>query len=366
MERNLTIRISPTTLILFITFTLLVAAVIWLDYVIVLMALAFMIATGLRPFVDVFEHRLKLPHTVAVVLVFLVLLGLLALFGVVVIPTLIDQARSLADTLPSSLDKLRGSYAWLRVFDSRFAWLPPPTELAHGVQTRLTGWAASGLGLAGKIFGAMFMVFIVLISAFYILIDSRRLKDGLVALVPHGHRALFAAQLDPIGHKLGAYVRGVFSSISVLVVYLAIALTIAGEPMSLVLALMTGCFEIIPTLGPVLGAVPAILVGLTVSGKLGLIVFLIFVAGVFIQSNFIAPMLYSREVEMPPLLITVALLIGAELMGVLGAMTAVPALAVGMVLVQNVYIQPREAALRDRQAVARAMLASQTPASDEG
>jgi len=187
------------------------------------------------------------------------------------------------------------------------------------------------------------MVFIVLISAFYMLIDAPRLRAGLLRLIPRAHRPAWGAQFEPIGDKVGHYVRGVFLAISVLVAYLAVALTLAGEPLSLVLALVAGCFELIPTLGPVLGATPAILIGLTVSWKLALIVFAIFAVGVFVQSNFVAPMLYSREVELPPLLITFALLVGGELMGVAGAMIAVPVLAVTLLLVENLYLAPREA-----------------------
>jgi predicted PurR-regulated permease PerM len=358
-NRTITVRISTRSFTICLALLLAVVSVIYLNGVLVVMALAFMIATALGPAVGYFERRLKLVRPVAVVLAFLLLLAVLTVFGMIVSPTLIDQTRALATGLPAYGDKLKGSYTWLRVFDARFSWLPTTTALASLAQARLSTWGESGLGLAGKLFGAMFLVFIVLISAFYILMDSSRLKAGFLNLLPAEHRGLMGAQIDPVGRKIGAYVRGVMTSISILVVYLAIALTIAGEPLSLVLALMAGCFEIIPTLGPVLGAIPAILVALTVSWQLALVVFGIFVAGVFVQSNFVAPMLYSREVEVSPLLITVALLIGAELMGVVGAMIAVPVLAVTMVLVENLYIEPREAALKAR-------LLETRPAESEG
>lgn len=344
MERTVTVSISTRSFAICLALVVGVIAMIWLSDVLVVMWLAFMVATALDPAVGYFEHRIKLPRGFAVALAFVLLLGVLVIFGSIVIPTLLDQGRTLATDAPTYWNKVRGSYTWLRVVDGRFHWLPDPSSLATSVQSRVSGWAESGLGLAGKVFGAMFLIFIILISAFYILIDSHRLKAGFLRLIPPEHRELLGAQLDPIGQKIGAYVRGVLTSITVLVLYLAIALTVAGEPLSLVLALMAGCFEIIPTLGPVLGAIPAIVVGLTVSWKLALTVFGIFVAGVFVQSNFVAPMLYSREVEVPPLLITAALLVGGSLMGVPGAMIAVPVLAVALVLLENLYLEPRDKA----------------------
>lgn len=344
MPKTVTVRFSTRSLVTCLVLVVLTLAVIWLGEVLVVMMMALMLATALGPGVAYFERRLRLPRGPAVVAVFVLLLGSLMLFGMIVVPTLLDQARALATQFPAYLDKLRGEYTWLRVFDHRFMWLPDPSGLAAAMQSRLSGWAESGLGLAGKVFGFLFLVFIVLISAFYILLDTARLREGFIRLLPQAHRGLLAAQLDPIAGKIGAYVRGVMLSISVLVCYLAVALTVAGEPLSLVLALMAGCFEIIPTLGPVLGAMPAIVVALTVSTRLALVVFGIFACGVFIQSNFVAPMLYSREVELPPILITAALLVGGDLMGVPGAMVSVPVLAVALVLVENLYLEPRDLA----------------------
>jgi predicted PurR-regulated permease PerM len=342
MDRELTVRISMRTLVFALALVLGAIALIWLNLVLALMVLAFMVANALSPAVAYFQ-RLGLRRGGATVLTFVLLCGAMLVFGLVVIPVLFDQARTLLTNVPDYMEKLRGNYTWLRIFDARFAWLPDVSLLRSALQERLTGWAESGLGLAGKFFLVLFMVFIVMISAFYILIDAPRLRSGLLRLISPAHRAIWAAQLEPVGAKIGHYVRGVALAISVLVAYLAVALTLAGEPLSLVLALLAGCFEIIPTLGPVLGATPAILVGLTVSWKLALVVFLIFAFGVFVQSNFVAPLLYSAEVELPPLLITVALLVGGELMGVPGAMIAVPVLAVTLVLVENLYLLPREA-----------------------
>ncbi|MDB5100028.1 MAG: permease [Cyanobacteria bacterium RYN_339] len=342
MDRTLTVSISTRTLVIALALVGAGAALIWLNLVVALMVLAFMVASALSPTVAYFQRK-GLRRGAAASLVFVLLLAAMTLFGLLVIPVLADQAQTLFSNLPGYIEKLRGNYTWLRVFDARFSWLPDFNTVRAALQARVSGWTESGVGLAGKLCVFLFLIFIVLISAFYILLDAPRLRTGLLSVIPIAHRPIWAAQMEPIGNKVGHYVRGVMLAISILVAYLAIALTLAGEPLSLVLALMAGCFELIPTLGPVLGALPAIVVALTVSWKLAVVVFLIFAFGIFVHSNFVAPLLYSAEVELPPLLITVALLVGGELMGVAGAMIAVPVLAVAVVLIENLYLAPREA-----------------------
>ena len=100
--------------------------------------------------------------------------------------------------------------------------------------------------------------------------------------------------------------------------------------------------EIVPLVGSLIGSIPAILIALTVSWQLALVVVVIFLAGNFMQGNFVAPYVYSRSVNVSPVMITFALLIGGNLMGIAGALIAVPVMAAIQVLVQNLYVEPME------------------------
>jgi predicted PurR-regulated permease PerM len=270
------------------------------------------------------------------------LFGTLILLGLIVVPTLIDQAQTLVNNLPAYTAKVQQTYSWMRALDQRFHLLPSLDEAATAVSSFAAGWLASTLGWAGKLLGGVFTIFLILIITFFLLLDGPELKRGALSLVPPQHRAVMEAQFEPVALKLGAYVQGVLTSIGFLTMYLGIALSIAGEPLALVLALLAGLMEIIPMVGSLIGAIPAILIALTVSWQLALIVVIIFLVGNFIQGNFVAPYVFSRSVNVSPVMITFALLIGGSLMGITGALIAVPVMAALQVLVQNLYVEPME------------------------
>jgi predicted PurR-regulated permease PerM len=175
------------------------------------------------------------------------------------------------------------------------------------------------------------------VTTFFLLNDGAKLKEGLIRLSPPRYRMRLANLFEPVANQLGAYVRGQLTVISFLVTYLAIALSIARVPFSLVLALIAGLLDIIPMVG-ILGVIPAALVALTVSWKLSLLVVVLFTVGNFLEGNVISPLILSKSVDVPPILIFFSLMIGAQFMGIVGALLAVPVTAAALVIVKNLYL----------------------------
>jgi predicted PurR-regulated permease PerM len=310
--------------------------------ILVMLLIALIIASAMLPGINHFHKQLKWKRPIAILTVFGLLFGVLILLGLIVVPTLVDQAQTLVNNLPAYTAKVQQTYSWVRDLDQRFHLLPSMDEAATAVSSFAAGWLASTLGWAGKLLGGVFTIFLILIITFFLLLDGPELKRGALSLVPPQHRSVMEAQFEPVALKLGAYVQGVITSIGFLTTYLAIALSIAGEPLALVLALLAGLMEIIPMVGSLIGSIPAILIALTVSWQLALIVVAIFLVGNFIQGNFVAPYVFSRSVNVSPVMITFALLIGGSLMGITGALIAVPVMAALQVLVQNLYVEPME------------------------
>lgn len=330
--------------------------------ILVMLLIALIIASAMLPGINHFQEKLRWKRPVAIVAMFGLLFGSLILLGLIVVPTLVEQTQTLVANLPGYTAKVRQTYSWVQTLDARFHMLPSLAEAAATVSSFAAGWLASTLGWAGKLLGGVATVFLILIITFFLLLDGPDLKRGALSLIPPEHRAVWEAQFEPVALKLGAYVQGVLTSIGFLTTYLAIALSIAGEPLALVVALLAGLMEIIPMVGSLIGAIPAVLIALTVSWQLALVVVVIFLVGNFIQGNFVAPYVFSRSVNVSPVMITFALLIGGSLMGITGALIAVPVMAAILVLVQNLYVEPME-----RRALAAATLAPVGPlAPDDG
>jgi predicted PurR-regulated permease PerM len=341
---NRTVNVNITARSVLVALGILFAA--WLASkipdILVMLLIALIIASAMLPGINHFHKQLKWKRPIAILTVFGLLFGVLILLGLIVVPTLVDQAQTLVNNLPAYTAKVQQTYSWVRALDQRFHLLPSMDEAATAVSSFAAGWLASTLGWAGKLLGGVFTIFLILIITFFLLLDGPELKRGALSLVPPQHRPVMEAQFEPVALKLGAYVQGVMTSIGFLTTYLAIALSIAGEPLALVLALLAGLMEIIPMVGSLIGSIPAILIALTVSWQLALIVVVIFLVGNFIQGNFVAPYVFSRSVNVSPVMITFALLIGGSLMGITGALIAVPVMAALQVLVQNLYVEPME------------------------
>ncbi len=344
MNAPLTIHISVRSVLVVLGMAFLASLVYQIPAILTMGLVAAIIGSAMLPGVTFFIDRFKWPRGLAIAAMFAVV-GLIGLgLLLIVVPTVLHQAKMLADDLPTIITKLRGTYASLQGWDAQYHFLPDLDDAAKTISTFAGGWLASSVGWAGKLLGGVAALFIIGITTFFLLLDGPKLKAGLLKLVPPEHRDTFGAKFDPIAYKLGAYVQGLLINIGFLATYLAIALGLAGVPLALALAVVAGMCELIPLVGSLLGAIPALLIALTVSPFKALIVLIIFAIGNVIQGNVVAPFVFARSIEVSPIMIVFALLIGSQLMGVAGAIIAVPVMAMLLVLVQNLYVEPMERA----------------------
>jgi predicted PurR-regulated permease PerM len=364
-ERPLTIHISARSVVT----TLAIAAVAWAVWqipdVLTIVLVAAILASAMYPGVAWLVQQKGWPRAAAIAAMFGLVFGVLALMGVVVVPTVIDQAQQLAQNVPAYTAKLKATYAWLVGLDARFHVLPDLDAAAKTVSGFAAGWVTSSLGWATKLLGGVATFILIMIITFFILLDGPELERGVLRLVPPENRQLIAAQVEPVALKLGGYVQGMLISIGFLMTYVGIALSIADVPMALALALMAGLFELIPLVGSLIGAIPAVLVALTVSWKLALVVVAIFGVGNVIQGNVVAPFVFSRSVEVSPVMILLSLLVGGNLFGIAGAIIAVPLMAMCQVLIQNLYVEPMEQAFNAGLLVADPELGLLSPPPEE-
>lgn len=351
-RRALTIHISVSTVLTTLAVLGLAAVALQIPDILVMLLVAAILAAGLYPGVSFLQARWNWPLPLAIAGMFGIVLGTILLVMLAVAPTLVEQGQQLAKQMPSYVQQVRASYAWLQGVDARLHILPDLDEAIRVVSQNAGQWLTSTLGWATRLLGGLATLAMVLVLTFFILLDGGSLKRGIVSLVPPEHRAVVEAQFEPVALKLGGYVQGVLISIGFLTAYLAIALTLAKVPFSLALALLAGAFELIPLVGSLLGAVPAVLVALTVGWKTALVVVAIFMVGNAVQGNVVSPWVFSRAVAVTPAMVVMALLLGASLYGFAGALIAVPLLAMVQVLVQNLYIEPMERAWQSEQSLA--------------
>jgi predicted PurR-regulated permease PerM len=301
-----------------------------LDIVMVFL-LAIVVAEGIRPLVRRLEGW-RFPKPLAILTVYVVLLGILAVLVVLLVQPLVSQAQQLANDFPKYQNQLQ---QFVNDVQSRL-------HLSGNFNTQIgsaLGTAKDVLLAIGSTVATVLVNFvIVLVLAFLWLTTSDRLKAFAVDLVPPARQPLAADVIGEMGRRSGGYVRGVVINMLVIGVLAGGAVTALGLPSPVLLGIFAGIMEAIPIFGPFLGAAPAVLLGFTVSP-----IYPLLVAGVFlviqqIESNTLVPVVMNRAVQLAPLGVVLALLVGGALQGVVGALLAVPVAAAVQVMVLRVVV----------------------------
>ena len=185
--------------------------------------------------------------------------------------------------------------------------------------------------------GGLFGLLTILILTFYILIEADSLRGTMLHLFPARDRARVAAASRDITVKVSAWLGGQLLLGGIIGTSSAIGLWLLGIPFFYVLALISGIGELIPVVGPVLSAIPAIAVAATVSINKVLLVIVFFVVQQQFENHVLVPKVMQRQVGVSPVTVIVALLIGGKLLGIVGAILAVPTAAILQVVFSEMF-----------------------------
>ena len=312
-------------------------ALLWLVYLarqaLLLIYVSALLAMGIAPLVRWVERRRVLgpraiPRPVAVLSVFVVTFAVLTGVAFVIVPRLVRQARGFAKDVPR----------WFAEMQERLvAWgiLPEPITLREALEQAPGGGADLVQNAAYTIwavFGGVLGVITLLFLTFYLVVDSRTIYDTFLRLLPRARRARGGQIACEIVEKASAWLAGQLILSGVIGTTAAIALGVMGVPYFYVLALIAAIGEAIPVIGPILAAIPAIAVAAAVSPKLALAVAIFYVVQQQLESYVLVPKVMERQVGLNAVTVIVALLLGDALLGVTGAILAVPTAAITKVV----------------------------------
>jgi predicted PurR-regulated permease PerM len=309
--------------------------------VLLLVFVAVLLAAGLEPMLGWLRARLPVVGRAGTIIVvyltfFVTVVGL----AFVVVPAAIGQAERIVADLPPFFAEAR---AW--------AENVRPAALATSL-TALIDSVASGLKPpeapnpdevveVGTTVAELVITLATLLTiVFFWLVERPRLQRYVLAFLPQDSRAGARSVWNDVEIRLGLWVRGQLTLMASIGVMTGIAYTLLGVPGALLLALIAAITEAIPIIGPLLGAIPAVLVAATVSPELALIVDGIYVILQFIEGNVLVPIVMRHAVGISPLLVLTSLLIGAAAGGFIGALLAVPIAASVEIILQR--LQARE------------------------
>ena len=298
-----------------------------------------LIAMGLSPLVKLIERpnrqgtKRRVPRWLAILAIYGVLVALLVFIGLLVVPPLVSQAVALWARLPTEFNRFQTFLITHKLMVHR-------VTLEEAVQNAPSGTGGNAVGTVlvaiSSLIGGIFGLITILILTFYLLIEAGAMFEYLVRFVPRGRRADLATAARQGVAKVSAWLRAQFILAGVMGTFAAIGLGLLGVPYFYVIALIAAIGETIPIVGPVIGGVTAVAVALTVSPKLALIVGVYFLVLHQLEANVLVPKIMERSVGVSPVAVLVALLVGGALMGLPGAILAIPTAALLSVIIEEI------------------------------
>ena len=334
---------EPRRLIVFGVVVLIAAVVMtWLLFMVgstlVTIYISALFAMGISPLVRIIERprvswlSSRLPRWLAILVIYAGIIGALVAVGAAVIPPLVQQFEELWRALPEKIEQGQDFLIRVGILSQRITL----GEAMQQAPAAGAGDAAATIfGYVRNVVGGLFGAITILLLTFYMLVESRELLSFFVRLFPQPQRRRVAMVSNAVTLKVSAWMGGQLLLSLVIGLTSAVGLWAMGVPYFYVLALISAVGEMIPMVGPILAAIPAILVAATVSPGLAIGVAIFFIAQQQLENSILVPKLMGRQVGLSAVTVIVALGVGSQLLGVVGAILSVPTAAILQVLFEE-------------------------------
>jgi predicted PurR-regulated permease PerM len=317
--------------------------------VLLLLYISGLFAVGFSPIVRLIERQRLLPvgtrrfpRWLAILVLYVFMLGSLVAVGMMIVPPIVEQAQQLWEQKAAMFETAQRFLHDRGLLKGEYITFEEAVERAPGAagNTNVVSTVFDAIrGVLGGIVGFV----TILILTFYFLVDSRNLQRSFLRLFPLRRRPQIDAITRTITVRVSAWLGGQALLGGIIGVTSGIGLWLMGIPFFYVLALISAIGELIPVVGPILSAIPAVAVAATVSLEKVLLVIVFFVVQQQFENHVLVPKVMSRQVGVSPVTVIVALLIGGRLLGVVGALLAVPTAAIVQVLIGELLDQKEKA-----------------------
>lgn len=301
------IEISHRTVIFIIALLAGIWLILEIRDLLFLFFIAFILMASLRPFVESLETR-RIPRVISILFIYILAIGLVAVTVGGLVPLLVAQTTKLIANLPK-IEAMIHPYYQLDV---------------KALTQQIAPVSQDVLKVTLGLFSNITTTLTILVFTFYLLLERKFMEKHLIETFGKTTGMRIADTVKAVEFGLGSWMRGEFVLMVCIGLLSYIGLLLLGIDYALPLAILAGLFEIIPIIGPILSAVPAVLVGLTISPALGLAVVALYIVLQQLENNFIVPQVMKRAIGLSPLVSIVAIMVGSRLAGLTGALLAIP------------------------------------------
>ncbi|MEX2090668.1 MAG: AI-2E family transporter [Candidatus Paceibacterota bacterium] len=292
--------------------------------VFIIFLFALIIASAISPFANWLESK-GFPRLFGVLLLFLIVLGLVVFLLSLIVPFISQEVSQLLVALPETLAKVSSSLEQAQAgAPSYLNFVSEIQNILEGFSSYLQQSAQSGVGLVVSIFGGVMSFVAILIISFYLSVTKNGIQNFLGSIIPEKYESYAVDLWKRSEIKVGRWLQGqlLLGLIVGLVVY--VGLSLMGVKYALVLGLLAAILEIVPIVGPVLAAIPAVFLAFLQAPSFGLWVLLFYVVVQQLENHLLVPLVLGKIVGLNPVVVIIALLVGLQLAGIPGMILSVP------------------------------------------
>lgn len=295
--------------------------------------IGFIIAWLFDPAVTYLENK-KIPRVLACIIIYLILLGAIILFSWLIIPNFLNQIKDFIGNIPDILDDITlfidnifdniDTSSAIKLVDVKKQIYASLEALGTSITTDLPEYI---FGFIKGLFSGGMTIVLGLMIGFYMLFDFNKINAGLIKMLPKRWHSGYKDLTRRINTSLRNYIQGVFLVMLLVFITQCIGLTIAGLEAPMIFAIFCAVTDIIPYFGPYIGAIPAIIVGFTMSPLTGICCIISIVVVQLLENNFYQPLIMGHTMKLHPVTIMVGLLIFQHFFGIIGMVVATPVIA---------------------------------------
>ncbi len=340
-NQKTTVSIPTSSILKLIAIVVLLLFLYVIRDIIVILFVSIVLASAFDPWVDALQRR-KIPRTVGILLIYLILIGVIVSVFILLIPPITDQVKQIASSFPEYYEKFLASFVNIQQFSQEHGLADNIQKALEGVNQSLqqvTGTIFSGVV---KVFGGFISFVVILVIVFYMTVEEKGVKNFLRSFAPIKYQPYLTQKAIQIQEKMGFWLRGQLFLSGIIALTSFVGLSILGVKFALVLALVAGITELVPLVGPIIGAVPAVFFALVQSPVKALLVIILYIVIQQMENHIIVPKVMQRSVGLNPVVIIVAILIGAKLAGILGMLLAVPAATIIVIFGRDFFQERRD------------------------
>ncbi|MBI3282746.1 AI-2E family transporter [Candidatus Curtissbacteria bacterium] len=324
-KQPLRVEISYKTVIFTVAFLIGLWLTVTIRQILVLVFLSIILLSALRKPVEWLNSK-RIPRVLSVLIVYIFVIAAISFAVGIIVPPLVSQTTDFISGLPQIIGTINDFLLFNKI---------PAEDLSRVIAGQLESIAGNFIAISTAIFSSIFLVVTIFVLTFYLLLEWKSFVRLIASPFSPKQEKKIINLAAKVENGLGQWLRGQLTLSIAVGVLTYIGLRILDIPYALPLALIAGIFEIIPIVGPIIAAIPAVLVSLTIAPVMGLATAALFFIIQQLENNLIVPMVMSKVIGLQPPVVIIALLIGAKLAGIGGAFLVVPIIVVGKIVIKE-------------------------------